>query len=60
MNKKEILKKIDKHLSSKKLSKQDIKELESLKTELIIANTEKRILYLLAILIKIVTGLFED
>ena len=60
MNKKKILEKIEEHLNSVNLSQEDKKQLIELKEELIIANKEKRILYLIAILIKIITGFLDD
>ena len=59
MNKK-ILKKIDEAIASKGNTEETKKLLKEVKTELKQAKTEKRIAQLMAILIKIITGLFDN
>ena len=57
---KNIIKKIDKHLNSDSLSKEEKLRLLEIKRELEIAKEQSRIIYLISILIKIITGFLDD
>ena len=59
MNKK-IFKKIDEAIASKNNTEETKKLLKEVKTELKQAKTEKRVAQLIAILIKVITGFFDD
>ncbi|WP_053976891.1 hypothetical protein [Mangrovimonas xylaniphaga] len=55
-----ILEKIEEALASQNTTQETKKLLEEVKSELKKAKTEKRIVQLIAILIKIITGFFDD
>lgn len=57
---KNIIKKIDKHLKSDSLSKEERLRLLEIKEELNKTKEQSRIIYLISILIKIITGFLED
>lgn len=57
---KNVIKKIDKYLESDSLSKEEKLRLLEIKRELEITNEQSRIIYLISILIKIITGFLED
>lgn len=56
---KNIIKKIDKYLESDNLSKEEKLRLLEIKRELEMAKEQSRVIYLISILIKIITG-FSD
>lgn len=58
--KKNILKKIDEALKSRESTEETKKLLREVKIELKQAKTEKRVAQLIAILIKVITGFFDD
>ena len=58
--KKNILKKIEEALASKRTSEETKKILSEVKYELKQAKTEKRVAQIIAILIKVITGFFDD
>lgn len=55
-----IIKKIDKHLESDSLSQEEKLRLLEIKIELEITKEQSRIIYLIGVLIKIITGFLED
>ncbi len=57
---KNILEKIDEAVASNKTSEENKKLLLEAKEELIKAKTEKRIIQIIAIIIKIITGFLDD
>lgn len=57
---KNILEKIDEAVASNKTSEENKKLLLEAKEELIKAKTEKRIIQIIAIIIKIITGFSDD
>lgn len=57
---KNILEKIDEAVASKKTSEENKKLLLETKEELIKAKTEKKIIQIIAIIIKIITGFSDD
>ena len=56
----EIYKKIDEAIASEKTSEETKVLLKEIKSELKRANTEKKVASILALLIKLITGLFDD
>lgn len=58
--KQNILSKIDEALASKNTSEETKTLLSEVKYELKAAKTEKRVAQIIAILIKIITGFFDD
>jgi hypothetical protein len=54
------IKKIDKYLESDNLSKEEKIRLLEIKRELEITKEQSRIIYLISLLIKIITGLSDD
>ncbi len=57
---KEIFKKIDEAIASSETPEETKKLLQEVKEELKNAKTEKRIAQIMAILIRIITGFFDD
>jgi hypothetical protein len=57
---KNIIEKIEEAVASKKTSEENKKLLLEAKEELIKAKTEKRIIQIIAIIIKIITGFSDD
>jgi len=58
--KQKILDKINEAIASKKNSEETKKLLKEIKLELAQAKTEKRVAQAIAILIKLITGFFDD
>jgi hypothetical protein len=57
---KNIIEKIDEYLNSDSLSKEERLRLLEIKKELEIAKEQSRVIYLISILIKIITGFLDD